>query len=79
VSGSVSLTKVSIFIGNASAGTVPGPFGLGPHLISNLTLSAAVSASPGKTYQLNVVGFNGASYLMESVSVNDRLRASPTS
>ena len=77
VSGSVPLTKVSFFIGNASAGTVQGPFGLGPNSVSNLTLPATVSASPGKTYLVSVVGFNGASYQLESVNVTDQLRSSP--
>jgi hypothetical protein len=77
VSGGVPLSKVGLFIGNASAGTVYGPFGLGSNRISNLTLPATVSASPGRTYQVSMVGFNGASYLLESVNVTDQLRSSP--
>ncbi len=78
VSGSVSLSKIQFFVGNVSAGTLQGPFGLGLNEISNLTLSAAVSASPGKTYRVSAIGFNGPSYVLESVYVTDLLRGPPS-
>ncbi len=78
VTGSASLTKVQFFVGNVSAGTVQGPFGLGPNEVSNLTLSAAVSASPGKTYRVSAVAFSGSNYVLESVYVTDVLRGPPS-
>lgn len=79
VTGGAPLSKVGLFIGNASAGTVQGPFRLGLNQISNLTLPATVTATPGKTYLLSVVAFDGATYQMESVSVTDQLRGPPSS
>ncbi len=77
VTGSAPVSKISLFIGNVSAGTVPGPFGLGLNKIVNQTLPATISASPGNTYIVSVVGFAGAQYLMKSVSVTDQLRGPP--
>lgn len=73
------LSRVSLFVGNASAGTVQGPFLLGLNKIVNQTLSAAVQASPGKTYLVSVVAYNSAGYTTESMYVIDRLGAPPTS
>lgn len=72
VSGPAPLTSVRLFVGNASAGVVQGPFGQGLHRIVNLTLSATVSVSPGKSYLLSVQGFNGGAYVIESESVTAR-------
>ncbi len=79
VSGSVPLSKVQLFVGNVSGGTIQGTFGFGLNRIANLTLSAAVSASPGKTYLVSVVGFSGADYTLESMYVTDQLRGPPAS
>ncbi len=70
VSGTTTLTRVHLYVGNASAGTVKGPFGLGVNRIANLTLSATVVVSPGKSYLLSVQGFNaGGVYVIEAEEV----------
>lgn len=72
VSGTASLTSLRLYIGNASAGVVQGPFGQGLDRIVNLTLSATVLVSPGKSYLLSVQGFNGGAYVIESEFVTAR-------
>jgi hypothetical protein len=70
VSGAAALTSVHLYVGNVSAGTVKGPFGPGVSRIVNLTLSATVVVSPGKSYLLSVQGFNaGGGYVIEAEEV----------
>jgi len=79
VSANPPLSRVSLFVGNISAGTVEGPFQLGPNRIVNQTLPTTVQASPGKAYLVSVVAFNSGGYTMRSVNVTDRLSAPPSS
>ena len=59
-SGSTPLTRINLFVGNTSAGSVDGPFEPGVNRLLNLTLPATVTVSPGKTYLLSVEGFYGS-------------------
>lgn len=80
VSGATQLASIRLFIGNASAGTVRGPFGSGYSRIVNLTLPATVSISPGKSYLLSVQGLsdNGAYVIKTSlVTAESRVPYSP--
>ena len=72
VSGTAALASVHLYVGNVSAGVVQGPFGPGMNRVVNLTLSAAVVVSPGKTYLVSVQGFNaGGGYVIRSEEVLD--------
>lgn len=70
-SGDSSLTSLNLFIGNMSAGTVQGPFNPGVNRVVNLTLPTTISISEGKTYLVNVEGFQqNGSVVWESVEVS---------
>jgi len=67
VTGTAPLTAIHLFVGNASAGMMQGPFGPGVTRVVNFTLSATVVASPGRSYLLSVQGFNaGGAYVIET-------------
>lgn len=67
VSGSTPLESIRLFIGNTSAGVVPGPFEPGLYRVVNFTLPATISASPGHSYLLSVQGFNeSGAYVIKS-------------
>lgn len=71
VSGA-ALASVHLYVGNVSAGVVQGPFVSGMNRIVNLTLSAAVVVSPGRSYLVSVQGFNtSGGYVIESEEVTD--------
>ena len=59
VSGPSPVSSFRLYVGNASAGTVQGPFEPGAPRVVNLTLPATVSVSTGKVYQVSVEGFYG--------------------
>lgn len=72
VSGNAALNSVHLYVGNVSAGIVKGPFGPGVNRIVNLTLSAAVVVSPGRSYLLSVQGFNASGgYVIQAKEVLD--------
>lgn len=72
VSGTAALSSIHLYVGNVSAGTVQGPFGPGMNRVVNLTLSAAVVVSPGRSYLLSVQGFNAnGGYVINSEEVTD--------
>jgi len=60
VSGGTTITKISLFVGNSSAGTLPGPFDPGVNQVLNITLPSTVQVSPGATYVVYVEGFSGS-------------------
>ena len=59
VSGRTTITKLSLFIGNSSAGTIQGPFEPGVAQALNITLPSTIQASPGATYLISAEGFSG--------------------
>jgi len=70
VTGGPALSRVDIFVGNASAATFQGPFGPGQNTVcENYTLYATILVTPGKAYLLSVEAFSGTSYLLKSVEV----------
>lgn len=70
VSGAAPLTALHFFVGNVSAGSVQGPFDRGLHRLVNLTLTATVVVSPGRSYLLSVQGFNaGGGYVINAEEV----------
>lgn len=76
VSGITPIVSIHVFIGNALAAEVKGPFPPGLNRIENLTLMATVTLLPGKTYTLSVEGLNsGGSYLIESTAVTAEAEA----
>lgn len=77
VSANPPFSRVSLFVGNISAGSVQGPFQRGLNKIVNQTLPTTVQASPGKTYMVSVVAYNSGGYTMRTVNVTDRLSAPP--
>ncbi len=60
VSGGSPITSIRLFVSNALAGAVQGPFNPGVNRIVNLTLPATITVSPGKSYFLSVEGFYGS-------------------
>jgi len=60
VSGGTTITKMGLFVGNASAGTVQGPFDPGFTRVLNITLPSTVQVSPGASYLVYVEGFSGS-------------------
>ena len=70
VQGPSSLSSIHLFVGNASAGSVHGPFGPGLDRIANITLQSTASVSAGRTYHVTVEAIgSGGSYVLESVDV----------
>lgn len=70
VSGAAPLATVRLFVGNASAGTVPGPLVPGLDRIANFTLPTTVIVTPGGSYLLSVQGFDASgSYVIQAESV----------
>ena len=60
VSGGTTITKLSLFVGNFSAGTVQGPFEPGFNRVLNITLPSTVQVSPGSTYVVYLEGFSAS-------------------
>jgi hypothetical protein len=58
-SGGTPIESASLFVGNASAGTIQGPFEPGVNKVLNLTLPATISVSPGEKYLVTVEGLYG--------------------
>lgn len=76
VQGSTPLSSIRLFVGNASAGRVPGPFAPGLDSIANITLQSTASVTPGNTYHVTVEGFGSdGSYILESVDLVAQLTA----
>ena len=70
VTGGPALSRVDLFVGNASAAMIQGSFGPGQDRVcENYTLYATILVTPGKTYLLSVEAFSGTSYLLKSVEV----------
>ena len=59
VSGSVPVSSISVYLANASAGTIGGPFQPGGDKLVNFTLPATAIVSQGTKYVLQVEGFYG--------------------
>jgi hypothetical protein len=59
VSGGTTITKLGLFIGNASAGTIQGPFEPGVLRTLNITLPSTVQVSPRATYLISAEGYSG--------------------
>ena len=69
-SGGFAIDSLSLFIDNASAGTLPGPFVPGENRILNVTLPATIAVTPGRSYVLSVEGiYGGSGSVWESVKV----------
>jgi hypothetical protein len=60
VSGETTITKMNLFVGNSSGGTVHGPFAPGLNQVLNITLPSTVQVSPGTSYLVYVEGFSGS-------------------
>ena len=57
--GMSSVSSVSLFIGNTSAGTIQGPFDPGVSRFENFTLPSTIFVSSGETYTLSIEGSYG--------------------
>jgi hypothetical protein len=57
--GSSPIASLNVFIGNVSAGSIPGPFGPGTDRLPNHLLPTTVSVTSGTTYVLSVEGLYG--------------------
>ena len=60
VSGSTAVSRISLFVGNTSAGTLQGPFEPGFDRVLNITLPSTVQVAPGGTYLVYVEGLSAS-------------------
>jgi hypothetical protein len=60
VSGTTTITRLSLFVGNSSAGTIQGPFDPGLARLLNITLPSTVQVSSGRTYVVYVESFSSS-------------------